>query len=153
MVYVCSFRPAVFRFGHAETLLPVLSLLDLYNDTTRLTSQRFDEQRRRAFKTGKIAAFGANIMFVVYECDADDNDDVTTDDNSDNSDESDNVFADLSPYHVVLLHNEAPIHVPAGDECSENFLCPWSVFSARYASIVDQCNFNEICKADKRDEL
>ncbi|XP_028824515.1 multiple inositol polyphosphate phosphatase 1b [Denticeps clupeoides] len=57
------------KVGHAETLLPLLSLLGFFRNDKHLTAMNFREQRQRAFRTSQIAPYAANLVFVLYECD------------------------------------------------------------------------------------
>ena len=144
VVVVCarSADSAIFRLGHAETLLPVLSLLGLYRDDATLTSLRYHKLQSRAFRAGKLAPFGANIMFVLYKC-GDDGDDVSGGGGDGGA-----------SYQVALLHNESPVPLPGCDD--DGYLCPWDVFKQRYESIVNDCNFNRVCSISsggKREEL
>ncbi|XP_066537721.1 multiple inositol polyphosphate phosphatase 1-like [Hoplias malabaricus] len=56
------------QIGHAETLLPLLTLLGLFKDKTNLTSTNFASQRDRAFRAGKIMPLAANLLVVLSDC-------------------------------------------------------------------------------------
>ncbi|XP_062927691.1 multiple inositol polyphosphate phosphatase 1-like isoform X1 [Mobula hypostoma] len=59
---------AVLRFGHAETLLPVLTLMGYFKDERPLLADNFEEQKNRKFRSGQISPFAANLIFVLYQC-------------------------------------------------------------------------------------
>ncbi|TRY98730.1 hypothetical protein DNTS_034762 [Danionella cerebrum] len=56
------------QVGHAETLIPLLTLLDLFKDDVPLTSSNFAEQRNRVFRSGQIVPYAANLLVVLYKC-------------------------------------------------------------------------------------
>ena len=51
---------ASIYFGHAETIVPLIALLGLFEGPA-LTAEGFLLSKHRAFRTSKIAPFGANI--------------------------------------------------------------------------------------------
>ncbi|XP_038629744.1 multiple inositol polyphosphate phosphatase 1b isoform X3 [Scyliorhinus canicula] len=57
---------AVLRFGHAETLLPVLTLMGYFKDDHPLLANNFKQQKHRKFKSGRISPFAANLILVLY---------------------------------------------------------------------------------------
>ncbi|OQR97151.1 multiple inositol polyphosphate phosphatase 1 [Achlya hypogyna] len=57
----------IFRFAHAETILPLSSLLGFMRGDRPLEAVAVQPQR--AFKSAIISPFGANIAFVLYACD------------------------------------------------------------------------------------
>uniref|UniRef100_A0A4W3JT58 Multiple inositol polyphosphate phosphatase 1 n=1 Tax=Callorhinchus milii TaxID=7868 RepID=A0A4W3JT58_CALMI len=59
---------AVLRFGHAETLLPILTLMGYFKDKNPLLADNFAEQKNRKFRSGRISPFAANLIFVLYRC-------------------------------------------------------------------------------------
>ncbi|XP_037397608.1 multiple inositol polyphosphate phosphatase 1-like [Pygocentrus nattereri] len=56
------------QIGHAETLLPLLTLLGLFKDNTSLTSINFPSQLGRAFRCGQIMPYTANLLVALYDC-------------------------------------------------------------------------------------
>lgn len=56
------------QVGHAETLLPLLTLLGFFNDSEPLTSTNFAAQTRRSFRTSHILPYAANLILVLYDC-------------------------------------------------------------------------------------
>ncbi|KAM7370285.1 hypothetical protein PAMP_009846 [Pampus punctatissimus] len=61
-------EPASILMGHAETLLPLLSLLGLYKDKTPPTADNYNTQHGRSFRTSEIVPYAANLLFVLYDC-------------------------------------------------------------------------------------
>lgn len=65
-----SASPAVvLQFGHAETLQPLLSLMGFFQDEKPLRADNFAEQKNRKFRSGQIVPYAANVVFVLYRCD------------------------------------------------------------------------------------
>merc|ERR1711879_470758 len=61
-----------FRFAHAETIMPLVSILGLYKDSTPLMADWTEEQQEnRQWKTSIISPFAANVQFILYECSGD----------------------------------------------------------------------------------
>ncbi|KAF0884317.1 MINP1 phosphatase, partial [Crocuta crocuta] len=60
--------PVVLQFGHAETLLPLLSLMGYFKDKEPLTAYNYKEQMHRKFRSGHIVPYASNLIFVLYHC-------------------------------------------------------------------------------------
>ncbi|XP_068597497.1 multiple inositol polyphosphate phosphatase 1a [Brachionichthys hirsutus] len=58
----------VVQVGHAETLLPLLTLLGLFKDREVLKSTNYAAQSRRSFRTSNMLPYAANLVFVLYDC-------------------------------------------------------------------------------------
>ncbi|XP_068183080.1 multiple inositol polyphosphate phosphatase 1-like [Antennarius striatus] len=58
----------VVQVGHADTLLPLLTLLGLFKDPDVLTSTNYATQSQRSFRTSHMLPFAANLVFVLYNC-------------------------------------------------------------------------------------
>ncbi|KAM4607956.1 multiple inositol polyphosphate phosphatase 1a [Polymixia lowei] len=56
------------QVGHAETLLPLLTLLGFFEDSDRLTSRNYASQAHRAFRTSHMLPYAANLLLVLYDC-------------------------------------------------------------------------------------
>uniref|UniRef100_A0A3Q1EQW6 Multiple inositol polyphosphate phosphatase 1 n=1 Tax=Acanthochromis polyacanthus TaxID=80966 RepID=A0A3Q1EQW6_9TELE len=56
------------QIGHAETLLPLLTLLGFFNDSDALTSTNYATQTQRSFRTSHMLPYAANLLFVLYDC-------------------------------------------------------------------------------------
>ncbi|CAK6978140.1 multiple inositol polyphosphate phosphatase 1b isoform X1 [Scomber scombrus] len=61
-------EPASVLIGHAETILPLLSLLGLHKDETPPTAANYQSQHGRSFRTSSIVPYAANVVFVLYDC-------------------------------------------------------------------------------------
>lgn len=131
-IYVFRYTTGVFRFGHAETILPLYAILGLYKDEQPLLADNYLQQKKRKFLSSLICPFSANIGFVIYDC------------------QSDSQVEDR--FAVSVLVNEVPIHLPGCEE----ILCPLSKFQQLY-SHISSCNFSDICFNDisetSKDEL
>ncbi|CAF98607.1 unnamed protein product, partial [Tetraodon nigroviridis] len=60
------------QVGHAETLLPLLTLLGFFKDADRMTSTNYAAQTGRSFRSGRIVPYAANLVLVLYDCGGDD---------------------------------------------------------------------------------
>ncbi|XP_034753462.1 multiple inositol polyphosphate phosphatase 1-like [Etheostoma cragini] len=56
------------QVGHAETLLPLLTLLGFFKDSNALTSTNYDKQTQRSFRTSHMLPYIANLVLVLYDC-------------------------------------------------------------------------------------
>lgn len=56
------------QVGHAETLLPLLTLLGFFKDTVPLRSSNFASQSQRSFRTSFMLPYAANLVLVLYDC-------------------------------------------------------------------------------------
>ncbi|MEQ2238241.1 hypothetical protein ILYODFUR_031166, partial [Ilyodon furcidens] len=56
------------QIGHADTLLPLLTLLGFFKDTVPLTSTNYASQTQRSFRTSHMMPYAANFLLVLYDC-------------------------------------------------------------------------------------
>uniref|UniRef100_UPI0037E72345 multiple inositol polyphosphate phosphatase 1-like n=1 Tax=Semicossyphus pulcher TaxID=241346 RepID=UPI0037E72345 len=56
------------QVGHAETLLPLLTLLGFSKDSEILTSTNYATQSQRSFRTSHTLPYAANLLLVLYDC-------------------------------------------------------------------------------------
>nr|XP_046214583.1 multiple inositol polyphosphate phosphatase 1-like isoform X2 [Oncorhynchus gorbuscha] len=56
------------QVGHADTLLPLLTLLGFFKDSVPLTSNNYVTQGQRAFRTSHMMPYAANLVLVLYDC-------------------------------------------------------------------------------------
>ncbi|KAJ8578231.1 hypothetical protein ON010_g971 [Phytophthora cinnamomi] len=122
-----------FRFAHAETILPLASLLNVsYFD--RHASDReghfradtpLDLALKRKFKSSELAPFAANIGFVLYKCAADKAEDELK-----------------SAFKVKTLLNECEVDF---DECKGQELCPFDVLENVFRRWVYEFDFKDHC--------
>ncbi|XP_023262138.1 multiple inositol polyphosphate phosphatase 1-like [Seriola lalandi dorsalis] len=110
-------EPASILLGHAETLLPLLSLLGLYKDQTPPTANNYHAQHGRSFRSGRIVPYAANLLFVLYDC-------------------------QRGP-RLQLLINESPVRFP-GLEAEDAPL--YRDVRATYRHLLDGCDFNRECE-------
>ena len=56
------------QVGHAETLLPLLTLLGFFKDSSTLMSTNYASQTQRSFRTSSMLPYAANLLLVLYDC-------------------------------------------------------------------------------------
>ncbi|XP_072246981.1 multiple inositol polyphosphate phosphatase 1-like [Leuresthes tenuis] len=56
------------QVGHAETLLPLLTLLGFFKDSNTLMSTNYASQTQRSFRTSSMLPYAANLLLVLYDC-------------------------------------------------------------------------------------
>ncbi|XP_069000695.1 multiple inositol polyphosphate phosphatase 1-like [Embiotoca jacksoni] len=56
------------QVGHADTLLPLLTLLGFFKDTDVLTSTAYAARAQRSFRTSFMLPYAANLLLVLYDC-------------------------------------------------------------------------------------
>ncbi|KAK2820190.1 hypothetical protein Q5P01_023149 [Channa striata] len=110
-------EPASILVGHAETLLPLLSLLGLHKDKTPPTANNYQSQYGRTFRTSRITPYAANLLFVLYDC-------------------------QRGP-RLQLLINESPVRFP-GLETEDVPL--YRDVRALYRHLLDGCDFHRECE-------
>lgn len=116
---------AQLRFGHAETVMPLLAILGLYKDNEKLTSKWNDADIiKRKWRTSNISSLATNVAFVLYMC-------------NDN-----NATLDKRPY-VEVLHDENIVYLP---KCGNRRLCPLQLFKNIYNNEL-RSNWTETCKS------
>ncbi|KAL7873849.1 hypothetical protein AOLI_G00129200 [Acnodon oligacanthus] len=83
------------EIGHAETLLPLVTLLGLFKDKTPLTAANYASQLNRAFNGGHIVPYIGNLLAALYDC--------------------------PDGFRLQLRVNERPVEVPGLNEFSPLF--------------------------------
>lgn len=131
----------MLRFGHAENIIPMVSVLNLFHDSDELRADNFKQNLGRKFRTGDFSPFSANLAFVLHRCPHDESrgDDVN------------------SQFKIHVLLNELPIKIIDGGELAcvkmngKNFrlaedgsLCDLRHFRAQIEKFVDE-DFNHAC--------
>lgn len=115
---------AQLRFGHAETVMPLLAILGLYKDAEKLTSKWSEADiNTRKWRTSNISSLATNVAFVLYMCDVS------------------NTTLDKKPY-VEVLHDENIVYLL---KCGNKRLCPLETFKNIYADYV-KLDWAETCK-------
>ncbi|XP_072546633.1 multiple inositol polyphosphate phosphatase 1-like [Salminus brasiliensis] len=61
-------EPVAVQVGHAETLVPFMTLLGLFKDKTSLTANTFIEHLHRVFSCSRNMPYAANLMAALYDC-------------------------------------------------------------------------------------
>ncbi|XP_028324396.1 multiple inositol polyphosphate phosphatase 1-like [Gouania willdenowi] len=59
---------ATIMVGHAETILPLITLLGFFKDSEPLLSTNFAKQSQRSFRTSRTLPYVANLLLVLYDC-------------------------------------------------------------------------------------
>lgn len=115
-----SVEAAYLRFAHAETVMPLVSLLGLFKDEKPITADSTQEEiENRKWRTSIISPFAANLMFVLYKCDAGD-------------------------FRVKLLHNEVEYLIPGCDAID----CTYTQFKKVFNTALNY-NFTKVCDIPK----
>lgn len=96
-----------WRFGHAETLLPLLTALGVFDDQPPLTSERADH---RFFRTSVLAPMAANLVATLHRC--------TDDDRT---------------WILKFALNERDIALPA---CRGQVYCPFATFKDAFKALL-----------------
>lgn len=113
-------QKALFRFAHAETLLPLLSgiprLMDNEDIFTIKNHFQSEKVRNRKFRTGYLIPMGANIIFELLNC--------------------------VDGDKVRILLNEVEVYI-----CHESELC--SVEELLVLFQHKTCNFDELCERNE----
>ncbi|XP_074531772.1 multiple inositol polyphosphate phosphatase 1a [Halichoeres trimaculatus] len=106
------------QVGHAETLLPLLTLLGFSKDNDTLTSTNYATQTHRTFRTSHMLPYAANLLLVLYDCG---NGDLR-----------------LQP-----LLNEKPVTFPGLTEASMPL---YQEVRKRYRELLQGCDFETECQ-------
>ncbi|XP_020777185.2 multiple inositol polyphosphate phosphatase 1-like [Boleophthalmus pectinirostris] len=59
---------ATIQIGHADTLLPLLTLMGFFKDSEPLKSENYAPQTKRSFRTSHMLPYAANLVLVLYDC-------------------------------------------------------------------------------------
>jgi multiple inositol-polyphosphate phosphatase/2,3-bisphosphoglycerate 3-phosphatase len=106
---------ATLRFAHAETMMPFVSLLGLFEDSSPLLWNSSQETiDNRLWRTSIVSPFAANVIFELYNC--------------------------TGEFKVKLLHNEQEYGFP---ECNDLY-CPFTTLQTLYTKQLGY-NFNALC--------
>lgn len=111
----------------------------LFNDSVPLRADNYQEQENRHFRSSFILPFAANMQFILYECEPQDQHVSPEDEESEHN----------PNYYLKLLVNEKPQRILGCDAD----LCPYKTIRERYKNQIDECNFINICSVHTRDEL
>ncbi|XP_077206496.1 multiple inositol polyphosphate phosphatase 1 [Paroedura picta] len=113
--------PAVFQFGHAETLQPLLALMGYFKDSETLKANNYRKNLNRKFRSGRIVPYAANLVFVLYHCDQ--------------------VDSPKEEYKVQILLNEKLLEFP----WSKKTVISFANLKNHYKDILQKCHFSDVC--------
>ena len=116
------YTKAVFHFSHAETIIPLMCLMELFKHAEPLLANNYQHQKNRLFKTSNMAPFSGNIAVVLFSCKTH--------------------AAKTKSFYVQVLANEIPIALPC---CNAKELCPIDQFRACFENITKYCDFSKLC--------
>ncbi|XP_014650488.1 PREDICTED: multiple inositol polyphosphate phosphatase 1 isoform X2 [Ceratotherium simum simum] len=117
--------PVILQFGHAETLLPLLSLMGYFKDKEPLTAYNYKEQMHRKFRSGHIVPYASNLIFVLYHCK-----------NAKNPKEEFRVQMLLNEKVLPLAHSQETVSV-------------YEDLKNHYKDILQSCHTSEECELPK----
>ncbi|XP_067566216.1 multiple inositol polyphosphate phosphatase 1 isoform X2 [Pseudorca crassidens] len=124
--------PVILQFGHAETLLPLLSLMGYFKDKEPLTAYNYKEQMHRKFRSGHIVPYASNLIFVLYHCK--------------------NAKTPKEEFQVQMLLNEKVLPLAHSQET----VSLYEDLKNHYKDILQSCHTSEECelpKVNTSDEL
>jgi len=125
---------ANLRFAHAETILPLVSILGLFKDPEPLfANTTWWEQR--LFQTSIISPFAANVAFVLYYCDP-----------LNRTQNDSTAPPETEEFMLKLLHNEKELVFPGCERYG--IYCPFSVVQQHYRAKLS-LDFNKLCDLQK----
>lgn len=108
------------QVGHAETLLPLLTLLGFFRDSDPLTSTNYATQARRSFRTSRMLPYAANLLLALYDCGGGD-------------------------LRLQPLLNEKPVAFP-GLADNQTSMPLYEDVKARYRELLQGCDFESECQ-------
>eukprot|EP01133_Synstelium_polycarpum_P002441 gene2441-2774_t len=104
------------RFAHAETVIPLVTLLGLYKDPYPLLANATAQQiANRSWRVSQLSPYAANVAFFLYDCGS-------------------------SQYKVRVDHNEIATFIPGCD----NIYCDYQVFKSVFSEAL-KFNWTESC--------
>ncbi|XP_032825031.1 multiple inositol polyphosphate phosphatase 1-like [Petromyzon marinus] len=127
--------PAVLRFGHAETLIPLLTLLGFFKDKADLLYDNYSSMHDRNFRTSTFCPYASNLVFVLSQCEGLGSCERDEETNCANEGED-------STFYIQLYLNEIPLHL---DACGAT-ICPYHKFKNYYVNILTQFQFKSECE-------
>ncbi|EFB20293.1 hypothetical protein PANDA_002314, partial [Ailuropoda melanoleuca] len=117
--------PVILQFGHAETLLPLLSLMGYFKDKEPLTAYNYKEQLHRKFRSGHIVPYASNLIFVLYHCK--------------------NAKTPKEEFQVQMLLNEKVLPLAHSQETASLY----EDLKDHYKDILQSCHTREECELPK----
>lgn len=118
---------AALRFAHAETLMPLLVLLEPFNGSSLSppTAQNYDRSGRRTWRTQKLFPMAANLQMILYQC------------------------SSAPKYRVKTLVNEGEVTLNA---CQGELFCDWTTVKAMLQNTsctAESFNGKELCEGTR----
>ncbi|CAL8255934.1 unnamed protein product [Lota lota] len=108
------------QVGHAETLLPLLTLLGFFQDEVALTATNYAAQAGRSFRTSRTLPYAANLVVALYDC------------------------GEGGDLRVQALLNEAPLTFPG---MAAGAAAPlYSDVRRHYLPLLLNCDFEKECR-------
>ena len=122
MFLYSSYKKGAFYFGHTETMVPLVSLLGLFNYSEPLRHDNYHRHTSRQFRTSHVSPFSTNLAFVLHKCDETESDKA-------------------NDFTIQLLFKERPMRWPVCGQSS----CLYEDVRTYYSKYIDSCRFEEIC--------
>jgi len=114
---------AALRFAHAETVIPITAIMQLFVDGEPLkASWSQDKIDSRRWRNSYVAPLATNIALLRYEC----------------------TEGEESQSYVQLMHNELVYPIPG---CDGKLLCPLEHVMTVFAPILDN-DWDAMCHAN-----
>jgi multiple inositol-polyphosphate phosphatase/2,3-bisphosphoglycerate 3-phosphatase len=113
-----------FRFAHAETMEPILTILGLYNDSSPLRADWTPQQiQNRKFKSSWLFPFASNLALLGYDCA--------------------NAPSMPERFYIKAQHNERDVTLPACEK-DKSLFCGFNTFKTYYSSLAS-VQLSQIC--------
>ncbi|RUP42768.1 histidine phosphatase superfamily [Jimgerdemannia flammicorona] len=116
-------KHGTFKFGHAETIKFLATLLNIsHDDQPLLANATAQFICNRKYRTSQIVPFAANMVFEVLNC-------------------------SNAGYKIRMMINERPVAIPGcvgGESAKDAHACPWETFRKLVSSKVG-CDFQKVC--------
>ncbi|KAG7219589.1 hypothetical protein INR49_018966 [Caranx melampygus] len=113
------------QIGHAETLLPLLTLLGFFKDSEALTSTNYATQTDRSFRTSRMLPYAANLLLVLYDCGGGD-------------------------LRLQPLLNEKPVTFPGLADQQQASMPLYEEVKEHYRELLQGCDFETECQLFKQ---
>lgn len=136
----------IVNFGHAKTLLLLVTALGIKRDATPLLASNYEQQQNRQFRLSAFDSFAANFAAVKYNCPSPSGGPANSSAASSSSESSSD-----GNTKILMLLNQEPIEMPfcaGGSICtidellqmfysSEMSKCPHGICGIEFANAKD----------------